>query len=485
MAYVQRRHNKHRAKVRIPKPLQADYGGAEFLYRTIHTGDRRAAKAEANAWEAELRAIWAERLGHDTPALAVVRQVYERTREEAKSWRADMPGEHPVVAAIDLELDRMAEGAGERELTPIEQARLAALQDAAEEVRGRKAKPRRELEPSFSELAAEYIKTQRRDDDGSTNRLSQLKATFRLFGSYWEDRPIREVSEADAAGYIDGLAMLDPSYARSPTARELSWRELQRTYGNSPRGLAAGTLNRHGQDLKALWAWARKRGYCEGDNPFDGNRKKLTRGRNVQGYLPWETGELKKLWTPAPGRSDLAEVMLVGMFTGMRINEIAALEWRDIREEAGVPVFDIREAKTLAGVRLVAIHPRLAWLLERDRGEPTARIWPTFNPEGPGKKPGADASREFSRYKASRGFTDRRKSFHSFRKNVVGQLERLGVPESEVAQLVGHEKPGFTFRTYGTGAWVHRMAEIVAMIDYPGLALPTPARPVPVTADAD
>jgi len=181
---------------------------------------------------------------------------------------------------------------------------------------------------------------------------------------------------------------------------------------------------------------------------------------------------LKALWTPPPARSDLTEIMMVGMFSGMRINEIAALEWRDIREEDGVPVFDIRRAKTEAGVRLVAIHPRLHWLLRRKPGLPDERVWATFNPEGPGKKPGADASREFSRYKARRGFTDRRKSFHSFRKNVVGQLERAGVPESEVAQLVGHEKPGFTFRTYGTKAWLHRMAEIVAMIEYPGIELP-------------
>src|SRR5690606_6530062 len=140
-----------------------------------HTADRRAARAEASAWEAELRAIWAEKLGHDTPALAVIRQVYERTREEAKGWRADMAGEHPTVAAIDLELDRLSEEIGGRELSRVEEARLAALQDAADEVRGRKPKPRRELEPSFSELTADYIKTQRRDDDGSTNRLSQLK----------------------------------------------------------------------------------------------------------------------------------------------------------------------------------------------------------------------------------------------------------------------------------------------------------------------
>jgi integrase len=98
------------------------------------------------------------------------------------------------------------------------------------------------------------------------------------------------------------------------------------------------------------------------------------------------------------------------MFSAMRLNEIASLTWGQVRTADGVPFFQVEDAKTPAGNRQVPVHPSLSWLLSRPRGAATDRLWPGFNPEGPGKKPGADAGRDFSRFKAGRGFTDRRKA---------------------------------------------------------------------------
>jgi integrase len=222
-----------------------------------------------------------------------------------------------------------------------------------------------------------------------------------------------------------------------------------------------------------FWKWAEARDYCEGRNPFEGHRRNLTEGRNKRGYLPWQTKELQALFGPPPKRGDVTEVMLVAMFTGMRLNEIASLTYGQLFEEEGVPVIEVTDAKTVAGERKVPLHPKLSWLMERGKGQPPeARVWPKFAPEGPGKKPGGDAGKEFSRFKRARGFTDRRKVFHSFRKNVVGQLEAARIPQNEVAQLVGHEKQGLTFGTYGDELTMRRQAEIVALIDYPGVPLP-------------
>jgi integrase len=101
--------------------------------------------------------------------------------------------------------------------------------------------------------------------------------------------------------------------------------------------------------------------------------------------------------------------MLVGMFTGMRIEEIASLTWDRIRTTEGVTYIQVEDAKTPAGNRRVPIHPALGWLklcAQSNTGS-TARIWPLFNEEGPGKKAGADAGKEFSRHKLARGFDDR------------------------------------------------------------------------------
>ena len=66
MAALKQRHDKWEARVRVPKAAQEAHGGKEMLYRTLQATERRAAKIEAMAWEAELKAEWeARRSGND------------------------------------------------------------------------------------------------------------------------------------------------------------------------------------------------------------------------------------------------------------------------------------------------------------------------------------------------------------------------------------------------------------------------------------
>ena len=336
--------------------------------------------------------------------------------------------------------------------------------------------PRPQFEPSVSDTAERFMKwwkAQKGLKQGNTEQ--QKRATYRLFAGYWRDRPLRGVRELHGSDFMDTLRTLDPLYARSPAARQLGWDELIKEFGSRERGLSPATLNRHAAALKALWDWSAKRGLCQGFNPFDGHRERLRPGINSMGYEPWDSDELRKLLEPGPKRRELHEVMLVAMHSGMRLNEIAALTWNDLKESHGFPYFDVTDAKTKAGIREVPVHKDLSWLLKRPKRHPSERIWTTFNPEGPGKKPGADAGREFSYFKTALGFSSRTKAFHSFRKNVVGQWEQRGVPQTEAAQLVGHEKEGLTFGTYGQGVLLRRKAEIIGMISYPGVDVSPPA----------
>lgn len=478
MVSLKLHRQRWQAKVRIPKALEASYGGKQYLYRHLPTSDRRTAKVEADAWEAMLRMEWSAKLGHVAPSTGSLRAFYEQLRREAESGEltAVVEGMDPVEAGIDLAIDRLADAVGERDLTDRESARLAALQDAIATVRGQTVSPRRELEPTFRELADDYItiwKTKPGRKDSNTEQ--QKQATFNLFAGYWGARPIRDVRKRDASLFVDALRQLDPLWARSPKAKAMSWSELQRAYGGRPQGLSDATINRHTATLQSLWTWAYERDYCEGYNPFSGFHTRLTEGKNVSGYQQWDDHEIAKLFDPPPKRNELTELMLVAMFTGMRLDEIASLTWADLRTEQGVTYFNVEDAKTPAGNRRVPLHPRLDWLKERSKSKQTGRIWPQFNPEGPGKKPGADAGKEFSRHKQARGFTDRRKVFHSFRNNVVGQLEEAGVPVTEIAQLVGHEKP-FTLKKYNKrGLSLRRLSEIVELIAYLALVLPEPS----------
>jgi len=355
-----------------------------------------------------------------------------------------------------------------------------ALNDAKAEREGREVPRRTELERTFRELADEHLHLWRIEPGRkATNTEQQKAATFDLFASYFGERPIRDVGRADASAFVDALRQLDPNWARTGKARgqgpTMTWQQLQKAFGGRSEGLSDATVNRHTATLSAFWKWAEEREHCEGRNPFLGHRRKLRSGRNKHGYVAWEAEELQVLLSPPPKRDDLTEVILVAMYTGMRLNEIASLTFDQIKSDGGLSYIDIIDAKTTAGERRVPLHPQLAWLEKRkEKAKSGERVWPNFTPEGPGKKPGGDAGKEFSRHKRSLGFTDRQKAFHSFRKNVVGQLEQAGVPQNEVAQLVGHEKQGLTFGVYGRGMTAERLAEVVALIHYPGVTRPEP-----------
>lgn len=120
-------------KVRIPKAVRDHYEGREFLYRHFATSDRGAAQREANLWEGHLRIEWAAMTQKGALPAQALRDVYERLRAAGTSGEFELHADEDmdtVEAGIRYELDKMDDAIGQRDLTGIEQARVAALQDA-------------------------------------------------------------------------------------------------------------------------------------------------------------------------------------------------------------------------------------------------------------------------------------------------------------------------------------------------------------------
>lgn len=475
MASLQNRGNKWRAKVRIPAPLRDQYENREHLYRTLTALDRPSAKAEAEVWEAGLRSEWNAAQPAPTNTPADLRRIYEDGRRAAAggAYVVEMDiDEEPEIIGIDFEIDKLEEKGEGPGLTVEDEARLAALNDAKLDRRGKQVPMRKEYEPGFAEMAKRFLDLWATQYGlKASNTRPQKEATFRLFGGFIGDKHLRDVKRAEVAAFMDELRRLNPNYGRSPKSQGMTWTEIVREYGGNPKGLSPQTMNRHVDTLSALWKWADQHELVEGRNPFAGFKQRIKAGVNQHPYLPWTMEELQSLFDPPPKRADLTELMVVALHTGMRLDEIASLTLGQIKKEAGIDYIEVKDAKTPAGNRVVPLHPRLAWLAEIE-GDPQDRVWPKFNPEGPGKKPGADAGRAFSAFKARKGFTERTRVFHSFRKNVTQIMERAGVPENEWAQVLGHER-NITYGLYNPeGITLRRKAELIELIEYPALDFP-------------
>ena len=479
MPTIQRRHNRFRAVLRVPTDQQ-DTEGKAVLYKTMAALTKPLAQLEAMAWEVEMKSLWQSRRDMKSlEANPAFRSLYlaHKARAQAGDYTVQIaPSERdfdPVDAGLTEAIWQMADMLEDREPTLAEKAKLAALNDVRAEHVGMAVPERPELALSFAEVAAERMKMWRLSAGlKAANTGPQKESSYGLFASYWGERPIGEIRLKHASEFVDAIRQLDPNWARTGKANVPipPWPILLATHGNREKGagLADATLNRHLDCLVELWDWAAQREHCFGVNPFKGHRVKLSPGRNKNPYAAWTAEELSRLFAGPFKHDDLREIMAVAVFTGMRLNEVVSLTAGQLKAVEGVTIIDITDAKTAAGVRQVPLHDALKWLQVRAKGlEASARLFPRFRLEGPGDKPGGDAGKQFSAYKSAKGYKQRTKTFHSFRKNVVGFLEEAGVPENEVAVLVGHAKPGFTFGTYGTRAKLERLKAIVDMLKWP------------------
>lgn len=364
---------------------------------------------------------------------------------------------------------------GEPNPDPITKARLHAIHDYQVARMGGKTPGRHEYGMRFSDAAAKCMEEKARGARGIKKQSQgQYAATQRLFTDFIGDKAIRLVVKKDAAEFIDMVSKFDPQWGRGRGVKHMSISEIDARYGGSGEGLTDKTINRYLTALTLVWKWAKARGEASGGNPFEG----LFRSKKPSAtYTHFSDEDLEGLFTTnTPATAYLREVTLVGLYSGMRLNEICSLTWGDIKREDGVWFFDITEAKSEAGVRGVPIHSQLKWLVDRRESQDdlSRQVWPDIKPGGPDDKHSWKVSPAFTNYRRECGIQDKvgryRKAFHSTRKNAVRCLELARVPQNEAATIIGHDR-GFTYGTYNPDALPMKMRrKVVEKIRYPVLS---------------
>lgn len=179
----------------------------------------------------------------------------------------------------------------------------------------------------------------------------------------------------------------------------------------------------------------------------------------------WYTTKLKKYLN---GEEDRIFIPLIGLFSGMRLNEIAQLYLNDIMEEEGIYYFRVdnvnpnQKLKNLNSRRLVPIHSMLIDLgflkyIEKLKKEKQERVFPQLyytNNKGYGQA----FSKKFNNMNFKKEWIDKEKikkleekkikvDFHSFRHTFATKL--IGrVEDSIIDKLMGHKGSSENKRTY-------------------------------------
>ena len=237
--------------------------------------------------------------------------------------------------------------------------------------------------------------------------------------------------------------------------------------------LTSKTLTQYLLAGSVFWRWAMKHDvrwredFKDRANPFENHDLPQVRGKAKTDAQrkDFNLEDICKLHAAASigGHATLADLILLGTYTGARIEELCQLKVEHVIEPDGIKSFDIVDSKTAAGIRSVPIHPALSTLVDRlVEQSKDGYLVPSDSKNKYGIRSDA-LSKAFGRLKEAQGFGSQH-VFHSIRKTVVTQLHRADVRSELIAELIGHETGTVTFDVYSQGATTAQKLEAISKL---------------------
>ncbi|HGK7548628.1 TPA: site-specific integrase [Klebsiella pneumoniae] len=235
---------------------------------------------------------------------------------------------------------------------------------------------------------------------------------------------------------------------------------------------APQTIQNYVSALAQIWDLARNRYH-------DAPQENIWRGHGLESksskvsYEVFEPGELAKVFAALGDDEEMQNVTLIGMYSGMRLNEICSLRAANIREIDGVLCFEVTEGKTRSAARIIPVHSLITPLVLSLREKPYNGFLfyrASMIDRADGKR-STWHSQRFTRAKRKALGEEgtERKVFHSLRHEVAQQLDRNQVPEDRIALLLGHERGSTeSFKTYSkNAASPAELRQYIELIRYP------------------
>ena len=347
--------------------------------------------------------------------------------------------------------------------------------------------------PKFSAHWGAFIAEKRKSHEGhkgySGTTVAQSEMTCALFLDFVGDKPLGEYTGSNAQQFRDFLLRLPQSHGkqkRGPGSKRVGGPEQIRRADARQAEVDARnatlrdgeervpdvlriklkTVKRHFSAMTQYFEFLTPLGYVT-RNVFAGFKYPGTKSSKKK-RDEWSVEALNLLlesnwFSPSKGREDFMWITAIGMFSGMRAEEIARLRCVDVQVAGDTSFFNIVEQpdgwtpKTEAGIRMVPIHPfllenGLLQYVEARRAEGSLRIFPALRPQGKDKKLSASFSRSFSRTKMKLGIGPKI-VFHSFRHSVRTILTNKPpglVRDAWIDAVMGHSAEDGSRRDRGT-----------------------------------
>ena len=457
----------YHVRLDIPKDVQDAFGGRRILSQTLKTGSRSEALLRRHpilhAWKQQIKAIREGKLlgdGWQDEIAVTVEKINEMTRDQKRALLGETipPGQE-----MDAEVAARLIG------DPRYIVNIAAdfTANAGNGIAGQ-IKTREDLNQTIKtvmkdRLSAGYKLTpeQQKETDALLMSPASYKArspiTKARLASFRTYRLEHHVALKTVAQQESKLLNLSEHLQTTDTKLDFdsvsAWLQgMKLSSKTKQQYLLAGSQ---------FWQWAMthepqwRQTFKGHVNPFEKHTLPTLKGRakldaKRKAFTIEEIGTLYSA-AKKQGLDTLADLILLGGYSGGRIEELVQLRREHLITVDGVKMFDIVDSKTVAGIRQVPVHPKLTALVDRlAKASTDGYLVPTDSNNKYQIRSDA-LSKAFGRLKTAMGF-DRTRVFHSIRATFVTSLVRADVPDRLIRELAGHETGTVTFDIYSQGS---------------------------------
>jgi integrase len=323
---------------------------------------------------------------------------------------------------------------------------------------------------------------------GSDNKI--LEEFVEIIG----DIDFSAVTKREVSNYIDIQTKLPPNRTKSQKYRDLTIKEVMELNLPQKETQTPQNINKRLSKLSVFGNWGVRQGLLL-TNPFSGMKFLVKKQPNRR--QPFTTDDLKKILKPETylnwtinfehpykihkvnNKLPYYWVFLLGIFSGMRTNEMCQLRLSDLKKVDKIWFMFVEDSentkvKTESSIRKIPLHPQLIELGFIDyvgnlRKKKKTRVFWELREDRDGFA--SKVSRHYNeKFLPAIGVWKKHtKVLYCTRHTFINKLYSARVDENVIKNLVGHEKE-FTMKHYGGDPFTpERLLEEISKVNYSGI----------------
>ncbi len=331
---------------------------------------------------------------------------------------------------------------------------------------------------TLSQVMLEHVKEAELGGKWSEKTISENSGIYKLFLDVLGDVDIQIITHQAMMQFREKLSRLPANRDKKAQFKGKSIEQLLAMKNVEPINRA--TLNKYLVRASTLFRWAVRHGYitanvAEGltlpkSGRADQQREAYSNEdiKKIIDQLNYDKNNPHRFWIP-----------LIGMYQGMRLDEICQLYISDIVVIDEVPCISVnsdadKKLKNDASERIIPIHPMLIrrgflGYVEELRKQKQTRLWERLVNRRDGYS--TDYGKWYQNFNRKYITTNPKRVFHSFRHSLANGLKQAGVQETLIAGILGHSIGSVTNERYGKRFEPKPLLAALTHLDY-GIDMP-------------